>query len=127
MSETPRPSADDDNSMAPTLDGSDLVKLVYLLNFAGYFTGGLTTIIGVVLAYVKRGDASDWAETHYTYQIRTFWMSLLYGLVSVLLMIAVVGFFLIFAVIIWSIVRNVKGFLWANDGEEVPDPETWLW
>ena len=116
-----------DQSGSNTGSGNaDVVKLIYLLNFAG-FINGLTTVIGVIIAYVRRGDADDIAETHLTYQIRTFWISILYVAISFLLMFVLIGFVTLFAWLIWAIVRNVKGFLLMNDGKPIPDPETWLW
>ncbi len=108
-------------------NNADIVKLIYLLNFGGFLTGGLTTIIGLVMAYLRRSDADDLAETHFTYQIRTFWIGLLYGVISSLLIVFVVGIFMLLATIVWIIVRNIKGFFWMNDGKPVPDPETWIW
>lgn len=108
-------------------NNSDIVKLIYLLNFGGFVTGGLTTIIGLVMAYLRRSDADDLTETHFTYQIRTFWIGLLYFTISAIFFVFVIGMLTMFATAIWVIVRNVKGFFWMNDNEPVPDPETWLW
>lgn len=51
-------------------------KIVYVLYLVGILFG-LTTLIGVVMAYVNRGDAPEWLKTHYQYQIRTFWIGAL--------------------------------------------------
>lgn len=107
-------------------DASDTVKLVYLLNFAGFIVG-ITTLIAVVIAYLKRGEADEVSSSHFTYQIRTFWISILFVFISMLLMMVMIGFLTMFAWVIWAIVRNVKGFMLINDGKPVPDPETWLW
>ncbi|AWZ00378.1 hypothetical protein RHODOSMS8_00825 [Rhodobiaceae bacterium] len=108
-------------------NNSDIVKLIYLLNFGGFVTGGLTTIIGLVMAYLRRADADDLTETHFTYQIRTFWIGLLYFTISAILFVFVIGMLTMVATAIWVIVRNAKGFFSMNDNEPVPDPETWLW
>ncbi len=105
---------------------SDSVKLVYLLNFAG-FVVGITTLIAVVIAYLKRGEADSVAATHFTYQIRTFWISILYIVVCMLLMMVAIGFILMLGWLIWAIVRNVKGFMLIAEGKPIPEPETWLW
>jgi uncharacterized membrane protein len=105
---------------------SDAVKLVYLLYFAG-FVVGITTLIGVVIAYLKRGEADDVAASHFTYQIRTFWMSILFVAISMVLMMVAVGFILMLGWLVWAIVRNVKGFMAIAEGKPIPEPETWLW
>jgi len=105
---------------------SDTVKLVYLLNFAG-FVVGITTIIAVVIAYLKRDEADSVAASHFTYQIRTFWISILFVVVSMFLMMIAIGFILMLGWLIWAIVRNVKGFMLISEGKPIPEPETWLW
>ena len=106
--------------------GGDNVKLVYGLYLVSVLVG-LTIFIGLVMAYINRGQvAGSWAESHYTYQIRTFWIGLLYALISALLMLVLIGFLLIFAVLIWSFARCIRGLQWAGAGQPVPKPETWF-
>eukprot|EP00873_Tetraselmis_striata_P043616 jgi/Tetstr1/463880/TSEL_008691.t1 len=66
------------------------------------------------------------AASHYTYLIRTFWMGLAYALLSMVLMMVGIGFLLMIALVVWLIVRCVKGLQWVSRGEPVPNPETWL-
>ena len=87
---------------------------------------GITSIIGVVIAYMNRGKAGGWLESHYTWAIRTFWMGILYSLIAAVLMIVGIGFLLIIAVAIWAIIRIVKGLQKAARDEAIDDPETWL-
>ena len=105
--------------------GKTNVQVVYFLYIAGMFIG-ISALVGIVIAYINRGKAGGWVETHYTWQIRTFWIGLLYSFVSVLLMIVAIGFVLIFAVAIWVIVRCVLGLQAANRDEPVKNPESWL-
>lgn len=111
----------------PGVSGAaDTVKLVYLLYFAGFIVG-LTTLIGVVVAYLKRSEADDISATHFTFQIRTFWLSFLFVIVSTLLTVVVIGFFMLLGWVVWAIIRNVKGFMLISEGKPIPEPETWLW
>ena len=105
--------------------GKTNVQVVYFLYIAGMFIG-ISALVGIVIAYINRGKAGGWVETHYTWQIRTFWIGLLYSFVSVLLMIVGIGFVLMFAVAIWVIVRCVLGLQAANRDEPVRNPESWL-
>ncbi len=106
--------------------GGDNVKLVYVLYLASALIG-VTVLVGLVMAYINRRQVQGmWTETHYTYQIRTFWIGLLYSLVSVTLMLVGVGFLLIIAVMIWAIFRCVRGLQWAAAGDPVPDPQSWI-
>lgn len=120
---TPAASREPDRYFDP---GGDNAKLIYILYLVSLLVG-ITSIIGLVMAYLNRGDArGTWAESHYTYQIRTFWIGLLYGFISVLLMFVLIGFLLILGVAIWWIVRCVKGLQWASAGQPVPDPQSWI-
>lgn len=106
--------------------GAGNVKLIYILYLVSVVVG-ITILIGLVMAYINRSQAAGtWIETHYTYQIRTFWIGLLYSLISVVLMIVGIGFLLIVAVLIWGVVRCVRGLQWAAAGQPVPNPKSWL-
>ena len=58
--------------------GPTNVQIIYILYLVG-FVIGVTAIIGLVIAYINRGKAGGWIETHYTWLIRTFWIALLVG------------------------------------------------
>lgn len=102
-------------------------KLVYILYFIGPVIGGITALAGVIVAYLKRAEASTAAASHYSFQIRTFWIGLLFSFVSVITMIIGIGVLLGIATLVWFLIRSIKGFMLAMDGKAVPDPETWLW
>ena len=58
----------------------------------GGFLGSVPSIIAVILSYVKRGDPrGSWAESHFRWQIRTFWHALLWLVIAVLLIVTLVG------------------------------------
>jgi len=120
------PNRSDDLLARYLAPGGDNVKLVYLLYLASALIG-VTVLIGLVVAYINRPQVSgSWAETHYTYQIRTFWIGLLYSAISSLLIIVGIGILLIVVVAIWAIVRCIKGLMWAAEGKPVPNPESWI-
>lgn len=126
MSDQQQTGPQDDVFARYLAPGGDNAKLVYVLYLASALIG-LTVLVGLVIAYINRGQArGTWAESHYTYQIRTFWIGVVYSLVSFLLMFLGIGFLLILAVIVWAIVRCVKGLQWAVAGEPVPDPQNWF-
>ncbi|MEL6751263.1 MAG: DUF4870 domain-containing protein [Pseudomonadota bacterium] len=119
------------NSMDPNADdwfGATFknTQAVYGLYLLGFFIG-ITGLVGVVMAYMNRGKATEEVQTHYTYQIRTFWIGLLYSLIAGILMTIGIGFLLFIALAIWGVVRCVKGLQAANNGQGITDPETWLW
>ena len=95
----------------------------------GAFVFGWPSIIAVVINYIKRNDArGTWLESHFTWQIRTFWFALLWtlvvGVVGALLVIVLVGFAIwaigLFALGIWAIYRIVLGFTRLQNRQVVP-------
>lgn len=100
------------------------VQLVYALYLLG-FVIGVSTIIGVIFAYLNRGKAGGWVDTHYTWAIRTFWIGLLYGVISVLLTVAVIGVLLGIATVVWVVVRCVIGLQKASAGQPIDKPQSW--
>lgn len=101
------------------------VQLVYILYLLS-FVIGFSALIGLVFAYMNRGVRGELLDSHYTYLIRTFWIGVLYGLISFALSIVLIGFLLMFVVAIWVIVRCVKGLQAIARNEPVPNPETWM-
>ena len=101
-----------------------VVALLYITSVAF----GITTLIGVIIAYLSRAEArGSWAESHLTYLIRTFWIGLLFGFLSGLLMWVFVGVPLALATLVWFLVRSIKSLLKANRQEPIEAPYTWIW
>lgn len=100
-----------------------IISLLYLASFLT----GVTCIVGVVLAYVWKGEAhEDWESSHYQYLINTFWIGFFGSIVSVMLMIVLVGFLTILAVMALVVVRCVLSLVNAQKSAPMPNPGTWL-
>jgi uncharacterized membrane protein len=112
-------------SSPPTFSGRQLAFIVYVLYLVGYFNG-FTKLIGVIIAHVQLGSGDPVADSHYQFQIRTFWIGLLYILVGVVLIVVLVGFVVLLWWFVWSLVRNIKGLLLLNDNKPVANPTSWL-
>ena len=89
----------------------------------GTFIFGWPSIIAVIINYVKRGDArGTWLESHFTWQVRTFWYAMLWAavvfLVGLPLTLLIVGFAIwavgLFALGIWAIYRIALGWTRLN-------------
>ena len=97
-----------------------MAMVVYILQALGFFNG-ITWIVGVIIDYVKKDEAAGtWLESHYRWQIRTFWWGLLWGVIGSILLLILVGWFVLVAAGIWIIYRIVKGALYLNDGKPLP-------
>ena len=82
----------------------------------GAFLVGWPSIIAVILNYVKRSDvAGTWLESHFRWQIRTFWFALLWVLIAVAVGLTIVGLLLtaviLIAVTVWLVYRVARGWI----------------
>jgi uncharacterized membrane protein len=88
----------------------------------GAFLIGWPSIIAVIMNYIKRSDANGtWLESHFRWQIRTFWFGLIWALLCWLVVLMT---FLIAVIIIWIplgiltlwfIYRVARGWLALRD------------
>lgn len=109
---------------------------LYLLAFAT----GVTAIIGLIIAYANRDGAGAKMRTHYTFLIRTFWMTIGWWLLGgflilfgMPLVIVIIGFpimmlgGLILAVTgVWYALRCILGVIYLARDEPYPRPQAWL-
>lgn len=100
------------------------VRLIYILYLVS-FIAGVTAIIGVVMAYVNKDDAEEWLQSHYQFLIHTFWKALVMALISGVLMLVFIGFITIVLVMLWIIVRCVKGLKYVDQRQAHPYPTGW--
>ncbi|MBT1451229.1 hypothetical protein KJ365_10115 [Glaciecola sp. XM2] len=106
-------------------DSSSMVKLVYILYLASIVVG-LTGLIGVIVAYVNKNESAPWLQSHYQFQIRTFWIGVLFTFIGILTTFILIGFLILFFVVIWMIIRCVKGLQTLDKQQAHPNPTTWL-
>ncbi|PXA83848.1 hypothetical protein DMC25_17525 [Caulobacter sp. D4A] len=116
-----------------------LPGVVYGLYLLG-FTNGLTFFIGLIVAYVQRGSAGPVNESHYTFAIRTFWLSIawflvglglvLFGIPLSLVLIGIpmliAGVVILSAISLWFVIRCIAGIAYLVRGEAYPRPRAWL-
>lgn len=89
------------------------------------FLTGWPSIIAVIMNYVKRGEAAGtFLESHFGWQMRTFWFALLWVVIGWLLIVtiigAVIGVPLLLGVGVWVLYRIVRG--WINLANRKPMP-----
>jgi uncharacterized membrane protein len=100
-------------------------------SIAGRFVFGLPSIIAVIMNYARRAEArGTWLETHFSWQIRTFWFALLWIGVTLLvgapLTLIVIGIYLVIAgfmiVGVWVAYRVARGWLALRERRPMPLP-----
>jgi uncharacterized membrane protein len=109
----------------PAVSNTTLALIVYILYFIGYFTG-VTALIGVIIAHVQGGGPDPVLNSHYQFQVRTFWIGLLYIVVGSVLSMILIGFAILLWWLIWSLVRCVKGVLALNENRPIANPSSWM-
>ncbi len=126
--------------MAAQSSDKTMVVVTYVLFLTGFVTGGVTTLVGLVMAYMLRSDASELALSHYVFLTRTFWKGLIWLAVGCALL--VVGIPLSFILIgiplvllaklvfvvaaIWYGVRCTMGLIAAMADRPYGAPRSWL-
>lgn len=96
----------------------NLAILVYVLQALSFFLGGITALVGVGVNYVKLDEVrGTWLEPHFRWQIRTFWIGLLWTVIGFVTTMLIVGWFILVGIAIWVIYRIVTGALALNDGQ----------
>ena len=61
-----------------------------------------------------------------TSAIRTFWISLIVGIIGLLLALVIVGFVVLGLLALWQLFRVIRGLIRAIDGQPIADPAGWL-
>lgn len=132
----------------PSVQETNLINynhLTYALYAFSFFTAGLTWIIPIVMNYIKRDEARGiWLESHFDWQIKTFWYSLFFGAVVVILLVIgfggifvgtmansngvaggsslmmVLGFLVGGVSILWHLYRLVRGWIALSNRRAIP-------
>ena len=99
-----------------------LIGIVGVATIFGAFLLGWPSIIAVILNYVKRGDVrGTWLESHFRWQIRTFWFGFLWISLCMLFIVITLGIGILIAwlpiglVSVWFIYRVIRGWLALNE------------
>lgn len=107
------------------LSKKSLTSIIYGL-YASSFILGVTVFIAIIMNYVKKSEVvGTYLESHFRWQIRTFWFSLLWFFVGLLLILfsltgiplLIIGIPLLIGNAIWMIYRIVRGWLTLNDNK----------
>ena len=131
------------SDLAPAVERHDEDKLLPLVVYGLYllgFTNGLTFLVGLIVAYANRAEAGPINESHYTFAVRTFWLSIWWFLIGALMFVVglvlsivlvgipllMAGVFICGAVSVWFIARCIMGIVFLMRGEAYPRPMTWL-
>ena len=104
-----------------------LIGIVGVATVFGAFLTGWPSIIAVIFNYVKRSEVrGTWLESHFRWQIRTFWFGLLWASLCVLFVILTLGIGILVAWLplgilsLWFIYRIARGWMALNGRRPMP-------
>jgi uncharacterized membrane protein len=104
---------------AATQSLKSITRIVYILQLSSLLIG-VTFIAAVIVNYVKRKDVEGtYLESHFQWQIRTFWWCLLWACVGLATAVIVVGFFVLMASMVWMLYRAIKGLLNLEENRQM--------
>ena len=148
MMPSPDPKVGDRNPLTRS-DNRMLIgynHLTYLLYLVSYLTAGLLWIVPIFINYAKRRDADGtWLATHFDWQIKTFWYSIVWFAIGAIIIIFALGGLgvslmmtqsdniaigsvllialgggIIFFTLIWHFYRIVRGWIALTDSRPIP-------
>ena len=97
-----------------------IIGITTFHTIVGSFIGGLPSIIAVIMNYARRSATrGTYLESHFRWQIRTFWYAVLWAVVCALVMITLIGIPIaiagLLALSIWIAYRVIRGWLALRD------------
>ena len=108
-----------------TAEGDRTLALVaYVLHLVGA-VAGLTSIVGLVINYVKRDRYDELFDSHHSWMIRSFWWALVWVVLGYILAFTIIGIVLAIplwtAVWVWYAYRMIRGIVDLNANKPMPD------
>lgn len=103
-------------------DDRNLAFLVYALLFIAPFVFGFTGLVGVVISYVRRPDADALVRSHYSFQIRVFWISVVLAVLGAIAFVFGLG--VMINDVVQAVTRHGEGWdAWSVAAVEESDFE----
>ncbi|HCE79378.1 MULTISPECIES: DUF4870 family protein [Thermodesulfobacterium] len=94
-----------------------LTEIIYVL-YALSLLVGITGIVAIVMNYIKRQEVKGtYLESHFRWQIRTFWFALIWSFIGIITSLIIIGWFVLIATLVWFIYRIVKGWIRLREGK----------
>lgn len=101
------------------LSDKQLTLIAYALHLLGAATI-VTSIVALIINYLKRTQVPRPFDSHHRWMIRTFWWSVVWGVIGGILKYVGIGYLMLLGVLIWWIYRMVRGILALADNRPVP-------
>ncbi len=100
------------------------VNLIYILYLCSFIVG-ITSVIGVIMAYLARDGADPLLRSHYDNLINIFWKMLLFTIIGAVLTLVLIGVLVILGAIVWFVIRILKWMQALSADQPIDDPGSW--
>ncbi len=101
-------------------------QIVYILYLISFLLGGITTLIGVFIAFIRKNEVTvPEIRSHFEFQVNIFIKALIIGIIAFVTAFIGIGIIIALADVIWFLYATIKGFLALRDGKPV-DPSAWF-
>jgi len=102
------------------LDYEGLAQIMNLLQLISFLFGGIPFVFAVFLNYVNRHHVKDtWLDSHYKWQLETFWVGLIFAVVGLMTTPFIIGFAVLFFGVVWVLYRIIYGGLVLYKSKEI--------
>jgi uncharacterized membrane protein len=101
-----------------------LTHVMYALHTASWFSAGIFSVIAIIINYAKRPDLpDDFFRSHFRWQARSFWFTLLWLVLALPLWILVIPGWVAYVLIgLWYLYRFIRGWLALASNRPMPMP-----
>ncbi len=96
-----------------------LVLVSYVLHLIGSIAG-VTSIVGLIINYVKRSHYDDLYDSHHAWMISSFWWALLWVVIGCITIFILIGYAILFVAWVWYVYRHVRGLIAFLNGAPMP-------
>jgi uncharacterized membrane protein len=96
-----------------------VVLIAYVLHLVGAIAA-VTSLIGLVLNYVRRDRFGGVYDTHHRWMIRSFWWSMLWAVIGFCTTFLLIGWAILGLVWLWYVYRHLRGLVALLNGEPMP-------
>lgn len=96
-----------------------VVLIAYVLHLVGA-VAGVTSIIALILNYVRKGQYGAPLDSHHRWMIRSFWWAIVWIVLGCITMFVVIGWVILGITWVWYIYRHLRGLIALANGEAMP-------
>jgi uncharacterized membrane protein len=96
-----------------------VVLVAYVLHLVGAIAG-LTSIVGLIVNYMRRFRYGEPLDSHHRWMIRSFWWAIVWIVIGWVTIFILIGWVILALAWLWYVYRHVRGLIALANGESMP-------